>query len=134
MKLSKVSLKTRLLLIAIFSFSLMGSFKVQAANVLNPVCNNPEATSQPTVCKGAQSTGNPLLGPDGVLTKAVNIIALVVGVTAVFVIIIAGLRFITSGGDSAKASSARQAVIYALVGLVVAVLSKTIVTFVLDKI
>jgi hypothetical protein len=44
-----------------------------------------------------------------------------------------GLRYITSGGDSNKLSSAKNTIIYALIGLIIVALSQFIVRFVLAK-
>lgn len=63
----------------------------------------------------------------------INIFSWVVGVLAVIMLIYGGFRFVTSAGDSAKLTSARQTIIYALVGLVIVVLAQTVVKFVLSK-
>jgi hypothetical protein len=62
-----------------------------------------------------------------------QIIAIFVGVAAVIVIIVSGLRFVTSSGDPSAVASARQALIYAIVGLVVAAAAQAIVSLVLVK-
>lgn len=68
-----------------------------------------------------------------VIKTVVNLLAWMVGVAAVIMIILAGFKYITSGGDSAKVSSAKNTMVYALVGMVVAVLAQFLVHFVLDK-
>jgi cytochrome bd-type quinol oxidase subunit 2 len=55
------------------------------------------------------------------------------GVAAMFVIILAGIQFITSQGDPEKAKKARSTIIYAVIGLVICVSSFTIVRFVLGR-
>lgn len=67
------------------------------------------------------------------LAKVINIFSAVVGVIAVLMIIVGGLRYITSGGDSGKVSAAKTTIIYALVGLVVVALAQLIVHFVLNQ-
>ena len=49
-------------------------------------------------------------------------------------IIYGGMRYITSGGDSGKITSAKNTIIYALIGLVVVALAQFIVKFVLNKV
>ena len=66
------------------------------------------------------------------LTTIVNIVSMVAGVLAVIMIVVSGLRFMSSGGDSQKVSSAKSALIYALVGLAVAALAQALVLFVLQ--
>lgn len=68
--------------------------------------------------------------PDGLLKTGINMLSIVAGVIAVVMIMIAGLKFITSQGDSGKISSARTTVIYAIIGLVIVALSQTIVFFI----
>lgn len=69
----------------------------------------------------------------GLLNTVINIFSLVVGVIAVIMIIVGGLRYITSGGDSGKVSAAKTTIIYALVGLVIVALAQLIVHFVLSQ-
>ena len=68
-----------------------------------------------------------------VITLIVNIFSIVVGFLAVIMIIWGGLRYITSGGDSGKITTAKNTIIYALIGLVIVALAQFIVRFVLSK-
>src|SRR2546430_1839836 len=52
------------------------------------------------------------------------------GAIAVLMFIYAGIRFVTSGGDAKRVAGARQILTYAIVGLVVVILSFAIVYFV----
>lgn len=63
----------------------------------------------------------------------VNIFSTVVGVVAVIMILIGGLRYITSGGDSSSVSSAKNTILYVVVGLVVVAMSQLIVRFVVSR-
>ncbi len=106
-----------------------------AVDVIDPVCNRENSTvSNSTVCKERNPSENPIVGPNGVLTKGIQIVAIIVGISAVFGMVISGFRIITSGGDAGKVASARSGVIFALVGLVVAASAQVIVSFVLSKI
>lgn len=69
----------------------------------------------------------------GLIKQVINIISIIVGVVAVIMIIIGGLRYITSGGDSSSVSSAKNTILYAIVGLVVVALAQLIVQFVITK-
>ena len=68
------------------------------------------------------------------LADVINIFSMVVGVIAVIMIIIGGLRYITSTGDSGNINSAKNTILYAIIGLVVVALAQIIVNFVLAKI
>ncbi len=69
-----------------------------------------------------------------ILTKIVNIFSAIVGVVAVIMIIVGGLKYITSGGDSSKVSGARNSIVFALVGLIIVALAQVIVHFVLTNV
>lgn len=67
------------------------------------------------------------------ITTVINIFSIVVGVVAVIMIIIGGLKYITSSGDSNNVTSAKNTILYAIIGLVVVALAQFIVKFVLQK-
>lgn len=60
----------------------------------------------------------------------VNVILYIIGAIAVVMIVIGGLRYVLSGGDSSQTKSAKDTILYAVIGLVVAVLAYSIVNFV----
>ncbi len=77
--------------------------------------------------------GNPVVGEDGILTRAANIITNVTAIVAVIIIIIAGLTMTLSSGNSSQVQSSRDAIIYAAVALAVALLGKFIIWFVIGN-
>lgn len=90
------------------------------------------------ICSGATfDTGcNNTPGPSAtdVVRDVVDLLSLLIGVIAVIMAIVAGFRYVTSNGDSSKISGAKDTLIYALVGIVVAALGQAIVQFVLNKV
>lgn len=66
-----------------------------------------------------------------VLKAVLNILSWIAGVAAIIMVIIAGLKYITSGGDSSSIAGAKQALIYALVGAIIVALAQVLVRFVL---
>jgi hypothetical protein len=68
------------------------------------------------------------------ITDIVNVFSVIVGVVAVIMIIVGGFRYITSGGDSNNISSAKNTIIYAIIGLIIVALAQFIVQFVLNKV
>jgi type IV secretory pathway VirB2 component (pilin) len=62
---------------------------------------------------------NPLNPNDGIIVQIANILSFVAAIIAVFIIIIAGITMMTSGGDSGKVKNSRNAIIYTVVGLIV---------------
>ena len=57
----------------------------------------------------------------------------VIGVVAVIFIIVGAVNYTMSQGDPGKVKKARDTILYAVIGLIVALLSFAIVTFILDK-
>ena len=78
--------------------------------------------------------GGPQILPDnnlmGALNSIVNWLFTVLLIVAVIFILIAAFNFITAAGDPEKVKTARQFVIYALIGVVVALLARGLITFV----
>ncbi len=72
-------------------------------------------------------------GVNEVIETVINIFSIVVGVIAVIMIIVGGLKYITSGGDSGNITGAKNTILYAIVGLVVVALAQIIVRFVLTE-
>lgn len=81
-----------------------------------------------TDCNGTAITSN-----TGIVQVVVTILSTIVGIASVIMIIVSGLRYVTSGGDTNKVASAKSTLIYALVGIVVAVLAGVLVNYVFGK-
>lgn len=82
-------------------------------------------------CNEANQAANSL---NKIVRLIINILSIVIGVAAVIMIMVAGFKFITSGGDSSQISSAKNGLLYAVIGLVVAALAQVIVRFVLKQV
>ncbi len=83
-------------------------------------------------CDAVEAT-NAAGGVNDIITTVINIFSIVVGVVAVIMIIVGGLKYITSGGDSGNITGAKNTILYAVVGLVVVALAQIIVRFVLTE-
>jgi hypothetical protein len=67
----------------------------------------------------------------GTIQQATDVLVFVTSAVAVLMIIVGGLRYTTSGGDQAAMTGAKNTIMYALIGLIVAVMAYAIVHFVL---
>lgn len=67
------------------------------------------------------------------ISTVINLLSFLVGVVSVIMIIIGGIRFVTSQGNAQNATSARNTIIFAVIGLVLAAFAQLIVRFVLGK-
>jgi hypothetical protein len=121
-------------LIAVPSFA--GSAK--AYNFFNGVdCTgagqgNTNSPAKSTICNSDTKT-DPISGPGGVILNAANVVSYVAGVAAVIILIVAGIRYVTSGGDPGNAKSARDTVMGAVIGLIVIVLARSLIIYVVNK-
>jgi hypothetical protein len=61
----------------------------------------------------------------------VQLLSIIVGVASVIVIIYAGFKYITSGGEQGRVANAKSTLLYAMVGLAVAALAQLLIHFVL---
>ncbi len=86
--------------------------------------------SKNEACKGANlSSSNSKCDSAGAadkvsttLKRIIDLLTVIVGIAVVIVIIVSGLKLITSGGDSNAITSARNGIIYALIGLIIVAL------------
>jgi hypothetical protein len=105
----------------------------ESQDIQGPLCNGASRLEFDTArgdCQGVSESGSKLTG---IIKAVINIVSVIVGVVAVIMIIFGGLKYITSGGDSSNVSSAKNTIIYAIIGLVIVALAQFIVRFVLDK-
>lgn len=68
--------------------------------------------------------------PTTLITTIIEMLTLVGGAVAVIMIIVGGIRYILANGDSNAVSSAKNTLMYAIIGLVIVVMARVIVEFV----
>ncbi len=97
-----------------------------------PVTAQAQGSAQRGV-DAAQGDGVPteLFGNGGLVTTITNVLLFVAGALAVIMIIWGGIRYATSAGNSSSVTAAKNTVLYAIVGLIVAFLAFAAVNFVL---
>lgn len=85
-------------------------------------------------CSGSASTVCKSQGDEaGSMIKIViNVLLMVLGMISVIMVVIGGIRYTTSNGDSSSLKAAKETIIYAVVGLIIAIMSYTIVNFVVS--
>jgi len=84
--------------------------------------------------QAARTPGQPenLFGIGGVFTTVSNTLLFVIGALSVVMIIVGGIRYVISGGKEANVTKAKNTILYAIIGLVVALLAYAMINFVLD--
>ncbi len=74
-----------------------------------------------------------LFDEDGFFRRISNIIISVVSAIAIIMLIVGGIKYVVSGGDSKKVTDAKNTLLYAIIGLVVCIISFAIIQFVLTS-
>ena len=99
----------------------------------NGLCagSNLQFTDNPGQCVTAG--GQAISSINSLVKTAVNLLSAVVGIVAVIMIIVGGLRYVTSGGNDTSVTSAKNTILYAIIGLVVVALAQVLVRFTLSK-
>lgn len=76
-----------------------------------------------------------LFGGDGsIFTTVVNVLLFIIGAICVIMLIWGGIRYTTSAGNAASVTAAKNTIMYAIIGLVIAFLAFAIVNWVLGAI
>lgn len=84
-------------------------------------------------CARGDNTPDQLFASGGIFTTIVNILLYIIGAVAVIMLIIGGIRYVTSGGNAASVTAAKNTILYAIIGIIVALLAYAIVNFVLTS-
>ncbi len=82
--------------------------------------------------RGTDQTAN-LFGDTGIFSTITNTLLFVLGAISVIMIIVGGLRYVISGGNSTAVTAAKNTILYAIVGVIVALLAYAIINFVLTS-
>lgn len=87
----------------------------------------------------SERNANPVCSSTGddvgdLIANIISLLLLLIGIVSVIMIIIGGFRYITAQGDSGQLSTAKNTIMYAVVGLVVALAAYAIVAFVISSI
>ncbi len=100
---------------------------VGASTVAGDACNG--QNSQSTICR---QTRNADSNTKKFIKTVTNILLFAVGIISVIMIIVGGLKYTVSNGDSSQVTSAKNTILYSVVGLIVAILAYAIVGFVVE--
>lgn len=125
----------RNLLLATFSFLVLA---INLSALPASAATIDDAKRQACIGAGGEYTGGQCVeagGGGGSLEKTIksitNVLVFIVGVASVILLIIGGLRYTLSGGDSGGVEGAKNTILFAIVGVIVAFMAYAIVNFVL---
>ena len=119
-------------------FGWVAPLPVYAVDVIDPVCQNADPHNLPDVCEENDPSqtidDNAIVGPNGILTKAVQTIVYITGLASVLLVVIGGLKYVLSTGDPNSTQSAKNTILYAMIGVGIATVAQVLVLFVLNRI
>jgi hypothetical protein len=119
------------LLVATFAVMVFGVAllsPVASVNAIDPLGNICADNPDSEVCK---STGTD--SANKLITNLVNTLLFIVGALATIMIIVGGVLYVTSSGDASRTTRAKNTLMYAIVGLVVAFVAYAIINWVINK-
>ena len=109
--------------------SIFAAFALAFAGLTNVSALTLQEGAQAAQCDGCPAD---LFGDTGVFRQITNTILYIVGIIAVIMLIIGGIRYVISGGDSKKVTDAKNTVLYAIISLIISFLAFAIVNFVIS--
>jgi len=113
-----------LLLALVMGIGFLTPVSVGAASVISEQC---KGVTDSTICKNQNDS------PTSFARTIINVLLFVAGAISVIMIIVGGLMYVASAGDSGQVTKAKNTVLYAVAGLVVSILAYAIVRFVTDQ-
>ena len=82
--------------------------------------------------RGDNTPSNLVNGDSSIVRRAINIMLFGVGVLSVVMLIFGGFRYVISGGKKESVTNAKNTILYAIIGLLIAVFAYAIINFVLS--
>lgn len=111
-----------------------GALALAPVTPASAVCDetNPSLSSGVDCAKPTGASGT-LFGEGSIFTTVVNILLFIIGIIAVIMLIIGGIRYTLSGGETKAVQDAKNTILYAIIGIVVAFLAYAVVNWVLTS-
>lgn len=93
------------------------------------VCSSVTGPEKPAVC---QAQDVEVVGSDGVIVRAARLVGVVTAVASVLAIMVGGFKYIISAGDPSNVNSAKNTIMYAIIGLVISIIAPILLGFALS--
>jgi hypothetical protein len=127
-----MSIRTLIVSASIAAMSVVGVATLTPQTVSAASCSDPKSCLEEGVKGAGGDTKKDDIGP--LVKNVVNIMLFILGAAAVIMIVIGGIKYTVSGGDSSAVKSAKDTILYSVVGVVVALLAYAIVNFVIGNV
>ena len=115
--------------------ALLLGLSVVAPATVNAACDTSSLsiTNGADCAAGTDQEGTSLFDQGGIFQTITNILLFLVGAISVIMLIIGGVRYVISGGDQNQVTGAKNTILYAIVGIIVAFLAYAAVNFVVTR-
>ena len=107
---------------------------VPAYAVTDGTCDETDISfSEGADCARGEDQATNLFGTGGIFATITNVLLFLIGAISVIMLIIGGIRYVVSGGDQAQVTGAKNTILYAIIGIIVAFLAYAAVRFVTNS-
>lgn len=107
--------------VSVLVVSFITTMQASALSLMDVINGNYRGKGQPTELFD---------GSSAIIPRIINLMLFIVGILAVIMLIWGGIRYVISGGNSDRVKDAKNTILYAIVGLIVAILGYAIVNWV----
>lgn len=128
--MKKLSIRNKIagLMIAFGLMVAPAALVTSATTYAAPSCSGVDCI---TSGSGRAKTSNATV--NGTITNVTNVLLFLIGAVAVIMLVIGGFKYVTSNGNADQIKSAKNTVMYAIIGIVVAIMGFAIVRFVVTS-
>ena len=109
------------------AFALLAGLAVPVATTY---ANNCDVSGGKDCARNDEQPENLFNGDDSVFQTVTNVMLFLIGAISVVMLIYGGIRYTISQGDSTAVTNAKNTIMYAVIGIVIAILAFAIVNFV----
>ncbi len=114
------------------------AFALSVAGVVAPAayavdCDVNSGINGAAECAKSEDQPAELFADGGIFQKITDVLLFIIGAVSVIMLIIGGVRYTISQGDSSAVTSAKNTILYAIIGLIVAILAYAVVHFVIGS-
>ena len=113
------------------AFALIAGVALPTASTFAADCDVTGGISQGKECVKSEDQPSDLFGEGSVFTTVVNVLLFLIGAISVIMLIYGGIRYTISAGDSNAVTNAKNTIMYAVIGIIIAILAYAIVNFVI---
>lgn len=123
-----------LIAVPVIALVAASAFGMQPAYAADADCNVTGGLTGSAGCaKGTGQSESLTEGDTSVFRTVTNVLLFIIGAVSVIMLVIGGIRYTISGGDQNQVTAAKNTILYAIIGIIVAILAFAAVDFVIKS-